>query len=229
MPATVALAWACLAGLFWLAFGWTLALAVGEAWGVGEALRVSSAQGMVGREAELALAAAAVRQLSEGRASALAIEGEAGIGKTRLVQSIVDDARSRDVAVFCGQAHPFERTRPFGVLAAALDLSRRSPELRRAAIGALLAGQGAGVPTRAGGDIQYRVVEEIVDLVETSCAERPVLLVAEDIHWADSASLLAILSVARQLPLAALLVVVTARPSPQSAEVVRLPFAASGS
>ena len=176
----------------------------------------------MGREAELALAAAAVRQLSEGRASALVIEGEAGIGKTRLVQSIVDDARSRDVAVFCGQAHPFERTRPFGVVAAALDLSRRSPDPRRAAIGALLAGQGAGAPARAAGDIQYRVVEEIVDLVETSCAERPVLLVAEDIHWADSASLLAILSVARQLPLAALLVVVTARPSPLPAEVVRL-------
>jgi DNA-binding CsgD family transcriptional regulator/tetratricopeptide (TPR) repeat protein len=176
----------------------------------------------VGRHAELALASAAVRQLSEGRASALAIEGEAGIGKTRLVQGIVDDARSRDVAVFCGQAHPFERTRPFGVVAAALDLSRRSPDPRRAAISALLAGQGAGVPSRAAGGLQYRVVEEIVDLVEASCAERPVLLVAEDIHWADSASLLAILSVARQLPLAALLVVVTARPSPQSAEVVRL-------
>jgi hypothetical protein len=183
---------------------------------------VSSAEGLVGREAELAVAAAAVRQLSEGRASALAIEGEAGIGKTRLVQSIVAGARSRDAAVFCGQAHPFERTRPFGVVAAALDLSRRSPDLRRAAIGALLAGQGTGASARAAGDIQYRAVEEIVDLVDKSCAERPVLLVAEDIHWADSASLLAILSVARQLPLAALLLVVTARPSPLSAEVVRL-------
>jgi predicted ATPase len=148
--------------------------------------------------------------------------GEAGIGKTRLVASIVDDARSSDVAVFCGQAHPFERTRPFGVVAAALDLSRRSADPRRAAIGALLAGQGAAVPARTAGDVQYRVVEEIVDLVETSCTERPVLLVAEDIQWADSASLLAILSVARQLPLAALLVVVTARPSSLPAEVVRL-------
>ncbi len=126
------------------------------------------------------------------------------------------------MAVFSGQAHPFERTRPFGVVAAALDLSRRSPDPRRAAIGALLAGQGAGAPARAAGDIQYRVVEEIVDLVETACAERPVLLVAEDIHWADSASLLAILSVVRRLPLAALLVVVTARPSPLPAEVLRL-------
>jgi len=182
---------------------------------------MSSAEGLVGREDELGLAAAAVRQLSEGRASALAIEGEAGIGKTLLVQAIVDDARSRDVAVFCGQAHPFERTRPFGVVAAALDLSRRSMDPRRAAIGALLAGQGAGAPRAAGG-ILYRVVEEIVDLVETSCAERPVLLVAEDIQWADSASLMAISSLVRQLPLAALLVVVTARPSPLSAEVLRL-------
>jgi DNA-binding CsgD family transcriptional regulator/tetratricopeptide (TPR) repeat protein len=198
------------------------AAAIGEALRVGGALRVSSAEGLVGREAELAVVAAAVRQLSEGQASALVIEGEAGIGKTRLVQGVVDDARSRDVTVFCGQAHPFEHTRPFGVLTAALDLSRRSPDPRRAAIGELLAGPGAGAPARAAGGIQYLVVEEIVDLVEASCAERPVLLVAEDIHWADSASLLAILSVARQLPLAALLVVVTARPSPLSAEVVRL-------
>jgi DNA-binding CsgD family transcriptional regulator len=174
----------------------------------------------VGREAELGLAAVAVRRLSEARGSTLVIEGEAGIGKTRLVQSIVDEARSRDVAVFSGQAHPFERTRPFGVVATALELSRRSPDPRRAAIGALLAGQGGDA--RAAGDIQYRLVEEIVDLVDTSCAQRPALLVAEDVHWADSASLLTILSVARRLTLAPLLVVVTVRPSPLPAEVARL-------
>lgn len=181
-----------------------------------------SSEGLVGREAELAVAAAAVRELSAGRASVLVIEGEAGIGKTRLVQCIVEEARSHGAAVFSGQAHPFERTHPFGVLVAALDLSRRSPDPRKAAIGALLAGQGAGAPARFTGDVRYRVVEEIVDLVELSAAEQPVLLVAEDIHWADSASLSAILSVTRQLPLAPLLVVVTVRPSPLPAEVVRL-------
>ena len=124
----------------------------------------------MGREAELALAAVAVGELGEGRASVLAIEGEAGIGKTRVVQSIVDDARARDLAVFSGQAHPFERTRPFGVVAAALDLSRRSSDPRRAAIGALLAGDRAAAPAAAVGDVQYQVVEEIVDLVESSCA-----------------------------------------------------------
>ncbi len=178
--------------------------------------------GLVGREAELALTAGAVRQLSEGRVSVMVIDGEAGIGKTRLVERLVDDARSQDVAAFCGQAHPFERNRPFGVVAGALGLSHRSTDPRRAAIGAMLGGRSTGESARAAGDIQYRVVEEIVDLVETSCAAGPVLLVLEDIHWADSASLLTVLSVARQLPFAALLVVVTTRPAPLSAEADRL-------
>jgi DNA-binding CsgD family transcriptional regulator/tetratricopeptide (TPR) repeat protein len=182
---------------------------------------VGSVDELVGRDTEYADAQAALHGLSTGTASALAIEGEAGIGKTRLVQSLVDWARARGVTAFCGQAHPFERTRPFGVAAAALDLSRRSPDPRKAAIGALLARQGveSGGPA---GDIQYQIVEEIVDLVETACAECPVLLVAEDLHWADSASILAISSVVRQLPLAPLLVVVTTRPSPLSADAVRL-------
>jgi DNA-binding CsgD family transcriptional regulator len=184
-------------------------------------LRVSSSEALVGREGELALASAAIRELFEGRASVLVIEGEAGIGKTRLVQRIVDDARSRGATVFSGEAHPFERTRPFSLVSAALGLSRRSPDPRRAAIGALLAGDRAGAAALGTGDIHYRVVEEVVDLVEMSCAERPVLLVAEDLHWADSASLLAILSVVRQLPLEPVLVVLTTRPSPQPAEVAR--------
>ena len=69
---------------------------------VGEAVAVSSAGALVGREAEGLVGREAERRdrrcgppLSEGRASTLVIEGEAGIGKTRLVQSIVDDARSR--------------------------------------------------------------------------------------------------------------------------------------
>ena len=112
---------------------------------------MSKVAGLVGREVECAQAAIAVRELVEGRASILAIEGEAGIGKTRLVLSVIADARSRGVTVLCGQAHPFERTRPFGVIAEALGLSRRSTDPRRAAIGMLLTGQGGGSMPAAGG------------------------------------------------------------------------------
>jgi DNA-binding CsgD family transcriptional regulator len=181
---------------------------------------VSAAYGIVGREAELAQVAAAVRELGRGRASVLVVEGEAGIGKTRLVESLVEDTRRRDYLVFSGQGHPFERTRPFGVVASALGLTVLSPDPRRAAIGSLLASK---VPDQSTGEgVQYRVVEEIVDLIDTASAKQPVVLIAEDVHWADSASMLAISSVARQLPLSPLLVVVTARPAPLSAEVVRV-------
>ncbi|MGW5241994.1 helix-turn-helix transcriptional regulator [Monashia sp. NPDC004114] len=181
---------------------------------------MSSPEGLVGRGIELEVAAAALRRLGDGQASVLVIEGEAGIGKTRLVESIIEQARSRQVAVYSGQAHPFERTRPFGVVAAALGLSRRSPDPRRAAIGALLDGRSA--EASAGGDIRFRVVEEVVDLLESVCADGPVLLVAEDLQWADSSSLLAILTLARQLPLAPLFLVVTARSSPHPPELERL-------
>ena len=185
-------------------------------------MRVSTADGLVGRDAEFAVAVAALRDGGVARASVLVIEGEAGIGKTRLVEAIIDEARSRDVAVLAGQAHPFERARPFGVIAEALDLTRRSADPRRAGIGAVLAVQGGAAPLGTVAGTQFEVVEQIVDLVETSCLERPVLLVAEDIHWADTASLLAILSMARRLTLSPLHVVLTTRPSPQPDEVVRL-------
>jgi DNA-binding CsgD family transcriptional regulator len=182
---------------------------------------VPSADGLVGRAVELGLALDALARLGEGPSSVLVIEGEAGIGKTRLVQGMVDEARSRSLRVLSGGGHPFERTRPFGLAASALGLSTRSTDPRAAAIGRLLAGRSPKAPAIAG-DIQYRVVEEIVDLVETACADRPVLLITEDVHWADTASLLALLSVTRQLSLAPLLTVVTTRPSPLPGGVVRL-------
>jgi DNA-binding CsgD family transcriptional regulator len=188
---------------------------------LGQAEAVSSGDGVVGRAAELAAAAAAVRALGEARASALVIEGEAGIGKTRLVREIEEEARARRVTVLHGQAHPFERTQPFGLVAAALDLRMRSPDARRAAVASLLARNGPGTE-RATGDLHYRVIEEGVDLVEAVCAERPALLVAEDVHWADPASLSAISAVVRRMPFSPLLVVVTVRPSPMSAGVARL-------
>jgi DNA-binding CsgD family transcriptional regulator len=186
-----------------------------------EALAVASQDELIGRDAELAAASAALCTLGEGRASALVIEGEAGIGKTRLVQSLVDGAVASGMTALYGEAHPFERTRPFGAVATTLGLTRRSPDPRRATLGSLLTGHGADVPAPTG-DTHHRVVEMIVDLVESSCAEAPVLLVAEDIHWADAASLMALSSVVRRLPLSPLVVVVTTRPSPVSAEAIRL-------
>lgn len=183
---------------------------------------MSAPDRLVGRDAELADVAAAVRHLAAGRATALVIDGEAGIGKTRLVSHLVDDARSQGATVFYGRTHPFERTRPFGVVVEALGVDRRSPDPRRAGIAELLTGADTAAAPSGPADLQYRVVDEVVDLVESTSAQQPVVLVAEDLHWADPGSLRALSSVARRLPLSPLLIVVTTRPSPVPGDVVRL-------
>jgi len=149
--------------------------------------------------------------------------GAAGIGKSRLVQSLIGEAYAAGAVVFCGEGHPFERTHPFGVLADALDLRRRSPDPRRAMIGGLLAGD-AERPPEAGGapDLRYQIVEEILNLLEASCAEGPVVLVLEDIHWADDSTLLAFRAIVRRLAHVPLLLVASLRPEPRSAELDQL-------
>jgi len=164
-----------------------------------------------------------VRDVRAGPAAVLLMEGEAGIGKSRLVQSLIGAAQATGAVVFRGEAHPFERAQPFGVVADALGLWRRSPDPRRAMIGGLLAG-GAERPPVAGGapDLRYQIVEEILDLLEASCAEHPVVLVLEDVHWADDSTLLAFRSMVRRLAHVPLLLVASLRPAPRSAELDQL-------
>jgi len=65
--------------------------------------------------------------------------------------------------------------RPFGVVADALNLGRRSSDPRRAIIGSLLVGD-AERPAAGGGapDLRYQILEKILDLLEASPAGSPV-------------------------------------------------------
>jgi DNA-binding CsgD family transcriptional regulator len=181
------------------------------------------ADGLVGRGLELDLVRGMVLDVRAGQAAVLLIEGEAGIGKSRLVQSLMGEASAARAVVFRGEAHPFESTHPFGVVADALGLRRRSPDPRRAMIGSLLAGNADGQAAGGGTpDLRYQIVEEILDLVEASCAEHPVVLVLEDLHWADDSTLLAFRSMVHRLAHVPLLLVASLRPAPRSAELDHL-------
>lgn len=180
---------------------------------------------LVGRASELALVEALARDVVHGHAATLLIEGEAGIGKTRLVDSLIDSASRAGMTVFRGQAHAFETTRPFGPIAQALDLHPRSRDQRRARIGRMLIGDQNPLEKTASGqapDLRYRVVEEVLDLVETSCATIPVLIVVEDLHWADTSTVLAFRSMAHRLAHVPVLLVGTLRTSPRPAELDQL-------
>lgn len=69
---------------------------------------------------------------------------------------------------------------------------------------------------------RYRVVEGIIDIVETACARAPTLMVLEDLHWADESTLVTFRSMAHELSHVPLLLVGSMRPSPRSAELDQL-------
>ncbi len=178
---------------------------------------------LVGRELELRLARRVMLDVRSGSAATLMVDGEAGVGKTRFLQALTDEARADGMWVAVGAAHQFETTRPFGALAAALDLRGSSDDPRRASIGEILAGESPGdAPTSAGTDLRYRVVDEIVDMVEADSSQTPLLLVLEDVHWADTSTLLAVRSMARELVHVPLLLAVSLRPTPRSGELKQL-------
>ena len=70
-----------------------------------------------GREVELEALGDAFDQVALGHPAIVLVEGEAGIGKTRLLAEALGDARARGLEVVSGRAQELERTRPFGVLA----------------------------------------------------------------------------------------------------------------
>jgi len=125
-----------------------------------------------------------VAALFDGGFSVLVVEGEAGIGKTRLVEVLVSDARRRGASIRRSAAHSFDRARPFEVIADALGISGRSTDPRLAAAGRLILGRSAPAEESAPVDVRHLVVEEILDIVETVCGSAPIVLVLEDMHWA---------------------------------------------
>ena len=80
-----------------------------------------------GREVELEALGDAFDQVALGHPAIVLVEGEAGIGKTRLLAEALDDARARGLEIVSGRAQELERTRPFGVLADTLACSGTVP------------------------------------------------------------------------------------------------------
>src|SRR3979411_2923627 len=77
----------------------------------------------IGRASELEVLGNSIRDVPAGCAPRGAeCGGEAGIGKTRLLEDLCTIAQDRGMRVFRGDAHPLERTRPFGAIVDALGI-----------------------------------------------------------------------------------------------------------
>src|SRR6516164_255109 len=179
-----------------------------------------------GREAEIQALGEALDRVAAGGPAVVLVEGEAGIGKTRLLARALEDAAGRGMRVAAGRAEELERTRPFGVLAAALRCARSSPDPRRAAIAGLLAGPGVGelgpITVTSDPGLRFRVVDALTDLAEELVLSGPLVLGLDDLQWADPSSLLTVGVLARRLAGLPVGVIGCLRPFPRGAELDRL-------
>jgi len=178
------------------------------------------AEQLVGRAAELGVIDSALAGLERRSFSALELAGEPGIGKTRLMSELAARADAKGHLVLSGSASELERELPFWVFVDALDeyLEAIEPRRRNALDDEVLADLGGVFPALADGaaaatgDERLRVHRGFRQLLEALAATKPLVLLLDDVHWADDASGEMLSALLRRPPAAPVLVGIAARP-----------------
>ena len=164
----------------------------------------------VGREAERTQFAGRLDDTLDGRGGVVLIEGEAGVGKTRLLEEIVADAHWRGLDVLWGRSTP-SGGRPFAPLAEALEAvgSLRARQVAgsldpawRAVLAPLTPALGGNAPAAEPvrrSDEQARMREAITAAFRGLAAFAPTLVVLEDAHWADDDTIQALTQMVGQI------------------------------
>jgi class 3 adenylate cyclase len=218
--------------------GWTARRAVTVPFPTSLAFDAGTA--FAGREEELAGLRAAWADAVSGSRRGVLVSGEPGIGKTRLAAEIAAHARAREGVVLYGRcddglsapAQPFAQALGAYIAACPIDelrvqLGARASDLAQLLpeLAARLPG-GVAEPAPAEPEIQrLRTLEAAAALLKAAGEAAPVLLVLDDLHWADELSLLLLRHVLRADAAARLLVLATYRDtepgrSPLLAELV---------
>src|SRR4051794_572710 len=182
---------------------------------------------LVGRRRELVLLDAALDELDGRRAQAVEIVGAAGIGKTRLLAELAARADARGHIVLRGAGADFERDLPFWVFVDAMDEYLAGVEPRRLAsldedvrvelahIFPSLSDLGRGGSPGALHE-RYRTNRAVRELLERLAATKPLVLLLDDFHWADPASVDLAASLLHRPVTAGVLIVLASRPNPSS-------------
>ena len=181
-----------------------------------------TAQRLVGRDQELATLSDALAAVRGGTARAVGVFGEPGIGKTALLRELSAVATAADLLVLAGRAAEHERGLAFGLAVDVLDdhvstLPPRALEAlgpaREAELAAVLPAVARHVPAvePASGAERFRYHRALRALLELLGGERPLVLLLDDVHWADDASVELILHLLRRPPRTAHLLVFAGR------------------
>src|SRR6266536_4747777 len=184
--------------------------------------RSAVATPFVGREAELAALSADLDAAAGGCGGVVVLAGEPGIGKTRLAEELAAQATTRGALVLWGRCWEGEGAPAFwpwvqivrGYIqtadpaalrqemgAGAADIAQLVPALRE---------RLPDLPTPPPLEpeaARFRLFDSLASFLRAAAARRPLLLVLDDLHWADAPSLALLRFVGRELEGAGLLVV----------------------
>ncbi len=194
----------------------------------------------VGRRPELAMVLASLDRCRSSRhGRAIVVRGEAGIGKSRLVEAVTSAARERGVETHSAQVFDFGQSPGRGpITTLALSLMGADPgatdEQRAAAVRRLLAARGGSIDqsiflsdiVEAPLEPELAALEQAMDattrqrgrtlalsqLIEWASQRCPRLLIVEDVHWADTDELARLGEIAAVVANCPILLIMTTRP-----------------
>jgi DNA-binding CsgD family transcriptional regulator len=170
----------------------------------------------VGRATELARLGGLLSGLAAGTGGVLLVEGEQGIGKSAVLRAGLAGATLAGIRT--GWAAADELTQRFPLRLMTDCLSAADGGLA----GAGAERGGAGLALMPSGDPVLAATERLLAAVDRLCAVAPVVLVAEDLHWADEASVLAWRRLARAAGQLPLLLAGSLRPAPARDDLLAL-------
>ncbi|MGW9595502.1 helix-turn-helix transcriptional regulator [Streptomyces chartreusis] len=158
-------------------------------------------QRLFGREHDLAVLDDLISSARDGHGASVLIEGEPGIGKTALLETLSDRCRVAGFYVARGTAEELEQRVPFQAVRSLLSpVAEPSSEVR-------LRHQDANAPFPA-----FGAAERIQYLLTDRCDEIPVALLLDDLQWADPSSLAVLQRIQRRAAGLSLLIGMTVHP-----------------
>jgi hypothetical protein len=204
--------------------------------GAGAGSRRAAPAGLVGRDDLLGQLGRAAAEAAAGRGGLVLLTGEAGIGKTALATAAAADAERRGARVAWGWGWQGEGAPAWWPWVQVLrSLTAADERLRRLAAelpwpARLLPDLPGAAPPPEAGELapaaRFRLLDELTSVVLAAAGERPLVVVLDDLQWADPPSLELLGFLARRLPGARVLVLGTWRELDQPPDDPRAPLLA---
>jgi predicted ATPase len=174
------------------------------------------------REREQAALAALIGSACGGAGGLVVVEGPAGAGKTALLAAVRVEVERAGMGVLVGRGSLLEREFAYGVvrqlfepvLVTAGEAEREQLLSGPAGLAAVLLGQAGHAcasPSLDGGGGSFALLHGLFWFAANLCEQQPVMLVVDDLHWADSPSLRFLAYLLPRLEGLGLLVVVAVR------------------